>query len=102
MTQPNPQPLVPGTRKREGASEISGKYRRNTVNISVATWNVRTLDDDLNVDMLLNEMQCLNIISWVSLRHGTEVVDDTFEKDNYVIIRTYRKDNLKRQGVNVR
>ena len=83
MTQPNPRPLVPGTRKRAGASGVSRKYGRNTVNISVATWNVRTSGDDLKLDILLNEIKRLNInILGVSETHWTEVLDDTYEKDN--------------------
>ena len=60
IVQPNPRPPVPGTRKRGGAKNLPVKKKKiqniNNKKTTIATWNVRTMNDDGKLDQLLNEM----------------------------------------------
>ena len=54
MTNHNRKQLsVPGTRKREGA--------KNLPDISIARWNVITLNGDYKIEQLLTEMRIFEI-----------------------------------------
>lgn len=90
MTAKNYQwPSVPGTRKREGAK-----------NLPVATWNVRTMNADGKLNMLVEEMKRLHIkILGISETHWTEENEDAFIIDGYTVIASSRRDGVRRQGV---
>ena len=68
----NSRPLVPGTRKRRSAKNHLVKNQNNRkkslkiknqkkILINICTWNVRTLNNDGNLDLLLKNMKSLNI-----------------------------------------
>ena len=68
--------------------------------INIGTWNVRTLNNDGNLDLLLKNMKSLNIkILGVAETHWNNSVEDTFQQNGYVIIHSSRKDEMTRQGV---
>ena len=62
IVQPKPRPPVPGTRKRGGAKNLTVKKIKKTKKIkninnkktTIATWNMRTMNDDGKLDQLLN------------------------------------------------
>ena len=86
------RPSVPSTRKREGA--------KNLPDISIATWNVRTLNGDYQIEQLLTEMRRFEIkILGVSKTHFNHDTPETFEFENSVIIQSSRNDKIRRQGV---
>ena len=70
--------------------------------INVATWNVRTLNDetDFKLTNLLNEMTRLDIdILGVAETHWTNDTEEAFEIRKHVVIHSCRKDQIHRQGV---
>ena len=86
------RPSVPGI---EGAKKLP-EYKLD----SIATWNVRTLNQDFHTELVIKEMKRLKIkILGVSETHWTCSTPETFEQDNCVILQSPRKDNIKRQGV---
>ena len=94
MTHPNQWPLVPGTRKRRGAKNLLEKL------MNIGTWNVRTLNNEGNPEILLKHMKQLNIkILGVSETHWSSTEEDIFEMEGYVIINSTRQVGLRRQGV---
>ena len=107
----NSRPLVPGTRKRRGAKNHLVKNQNNRkkslkiknqkkILINIGTWNVRTLNNDGNLDLLLKNMKSLHIkILGVAGTHWNNSVEDTFQQNGYVIIHSSRKDEIRRQGV---
>ena len=107
----NSRPLVPGTRKRRGAKNHLVKNQNNRkkslkiknqkkILINIGTWNVRTLNNDGNLDLLLKNMKSLNIkILGVAETHWNNSVEDTFQQNGYVIIHSSGKDEIRRQGV---
>ena len=106
----NLRPLVPGTRKRRGAMNHLVKNKNNrkkclkTKNqktfINIGTWNVRTLNNERNLDLLLKNIKSFNIkILGVAETHWNNSVEDTFQENGYVIIHSPRKDEIRRQGV---
>ena len=107
----NSRPLVPGTRKRRGAKNHLVKNQNNRkkslkiknlkkILINIGMWNVRTLNNDVNLDLLLKNMKSLNIkILGVAGTHWNNSVEDTFQQNGYVIIHSSRKDEIRRQGV---
>ena len=56
MTHLDLRPLVPGARRRRGASN---HLVNNTMNIG--TWNVRTLNNEGNLEILIHCLKRLNI-----------------------------------------
>ena len=85
----NPRPLVPGTRKRRGAKNHLVKNKNNRkkslktknqkIFINIGTWNVRTLNNEGNLDLLLKNMKSFNIkILGVAETHWNNSVEDTF------------------------
>lgn len=80
MTARNLQwPSVPG---REGAKNPPG-------NMCIATWNVRTLNGEENLEILLNEMRKFKVnILGISETHWNDDPSETLELDNYVIIQS--------------
>ena len=82
-------PSVPGTRKREGAK-----------NLPVATWNVRTMNEEGKLNMLVEEMKRFNIgLLGISETHWTEEDEDAFTIDDYTVVASSRRDGMRRQGV---
>ena len=64
----NQRPSVPGTRKREGAK-----------NLPVATWNVRTLNGEGDLELLLAEMRRARVrVLGVAETHWRQDGDDVF------------------------
>ena len=106
IVQPKPWPPVPGTRKRGGAKNLPVKKITKIQNINnkkkrtIATWNVRTMNDDGKLDQLLNEMTRFKIdILGASETHWTTDTQEAFEHQNFVILQAGRNDGLHRQGV---
>ena len=107
----NSRPLVPGTRKRRGAKNHLVKNQNSRkkslkiknqkkILINIGTWNVRTLNNDGNLDLLLKNMKSLNIkILGVAETHWNNSAEDTFQQNGYAIIHSSRKDEIRRQGV---
>ena len=108
----NPWHLVPGTRKRRSAKNhlVKNKNKNNhkkslktknqKIFINIGTWNVRTLNNEGNLDLLLKNMKSFNIkILGVAETHWNNSVEDTFQQNGYVIIHSARKDEIRRQGV---
>ena len=68
--------------------------------VKIATWNVRTLNGEYKLDQLFSEMRRLNVnILGISETDWTNEYEEAFEQENYVIIHSCRKDNVRRQGV---
>ena len=106
IVQPKPRPPVPGTRKRGGAENLPVKKIKKIQNINnkktptIATWNVRTMNDDGKLDQLLNEMTRFKIdILGASETHWTTDTQEAFEHQNFAILQAGRNDGLHRQGV---
>ena len=105
IVQPKPRPPVLGTRKRGGAKNLPVKKIKKIQNINnkkttIATWNVRTMNDDGKLDQLLNEMTRFKIdILGASETHWTTDTQEAFEHQNFVILQAGRNDGLHRQGV---
>ena len=75
MTHSNLRPLVLGTRKSRGAKN---HLVNNTMNIG--TWNVRTLNNEGNLEILIDCMKRLNIqILGISETHWSSKEEDIFE-----------------------
>ena len=110
-TNQNLRPLVPGTRKRRGAKNHLVKKRKIHKNIlriknkkktlmKIGTWNVRTLNNEGNLEQLIKTMRSFDIkILGVAETHWNITTDEAFEQDGYVILHSGRKDEIKRQGV---
>ena len=107
----NLRPLVPGTQKRKGANNHLVKNRKNhrkflkiksqkNILINIGTWNVRTLNNEGNLDILLKNMKSFDIkVLGVPETQWNNSVEDAFEQNGYVIIHSARKDEIRRQGV---
>ena len=69
--------------------------------VNIGTFNTRTLhDNDQKLELLLKEMTRLNIcILGVSETHWAQEMPESFEKDDYIVIQSGRKDAIHRQGV---
>ena len=70
--------------------------------INIATWNVRTLNDETNskLENLIEEINRLNIgILGVSETHWTSETPEAFDFKDHVIVHSCRNDNTHRQGV---
>ena len=85
----NPRPLVPALRRRRGAKNYLVKNKNNLIKslktkiqkifINIGTWNVRTLNNEGNLDLLLKNMKSFNIkILGVAETHSNNSVEDTF------------------------
>ena len=88
IVQPKPRPPVPDTRKRGGAKNLPVKKKKKTKKIqninnkktTIATWNVRTMNDDGKLDQLLNEVTRFKIdILGASETHWTTDTQEAFE-----------------------
>ena len=83
-------PSAPG---KEGAKNLPVKQ-------TLATWNVRILNTEGNLEILLNEISKFKInLLGVSETHWNNTLTEIFEQDNFTIIHSCRKDDIKRQGV---
>lgn len=99
MATPKSRPSVPGTRKREGAKNLPVEKDTSSLS-SIATWNVRTLNVDGKLEQVVMEMERFNLkILGLAETHWNKDVEEAFEKSNYVVIHSARKDTTCRQGV---
>jgi len=87
------RPSVPGTRKREGAKNLP-------VKALLGTWNVRLLNTEGNIELLLNEMTKFKIdVLGVAETHWNNEITEAFDEHNFLILHSCRRDGIKRQGV---
>ena len=71
-------------------------------NIRVATWNVRTLNEDGKLSNLITEIRSLNIdVMGVAETHWDTTLPDAFEESGYVVLNSPRQDGIHRQGLSL-
>ena len=86
--------------KNKNNRKKSLKTKNQKTFINIGTWNVRTLNNERNLDLLLKNMKSFNIkILGVAETHWNNSVEDTFQQNGYVIIYSAKKDVIRRQGV---
>ena len=79
---------------REGVQKIKTKKT------SIVLWNVRTLHQEGQLDLFLDELEKFNIdIVGISETHWCSDVDVAFQQNRYTIIHSGREDGIHRQGV---
>ena len=83
-------PSIPG---KEGASSLPLKKKTK------ATWNVRTLNTEGKLEILINEISKFKIDIGVSEFHSNNTITEAFEQDHFTIIHVCVKDSKKRQCV---
>ena len=71
-----------------------------TKKTSIMMWNIRTLYQEGQLDLFLDELEKFNIdIVGISETHWCSDVDVAFQQNGYMIIHSGREDGIHRQGV---
>ena len=71
-----------------------------TKKTSIAIWNVTTLHQEGQFDLILNKLEKINIdIAGTSETHWCSDVDVAFQQNGYTIIHSGREDGIHRHGV---
>ena len=93
IVQNRNRPPVLGTRKRGGAKNVPDE-------IKIGHWNVGTLNEEGNLEILLKEVDRFQMkVLGVSETHWNYEIEEAFEEGKYVILQSCRKDGIRRQGV---